>query len=476
MSCFAADLREGTRMPLLSRLRGLFGRKAVSVLAGGVTGIGGWYPLVRDPFPGAWQRNMEINPALASTYYADFACKTLIARDIAKLPIKLVAKDSDDIWNEVNNPAFSPVLRKPNHYQTRNQFWESWILSKLSRGNTYVLKARDNRRVVIALYVLDPRRVQPMIADDGSVFYRLSTDDLNVRAVELMVPATEIIHDRMNCDHWLVGVPPIYASGLAAMQGLNIQMQSVRLFKNNAQPGGILTAPGHIPDDTVERLKADWEQRFSGANIGRLAVLGDGLKFEKMSLTAVEGQMIEQLKWTAENVCSTYHVPPYKIGVGAQPTYNNVQSLNVEYYSQCLQSLLEDAESCLDDGLGLGEQYDLGVEFDIDNLLRMDTASQADAMTKLVGGSILTPNEGRKRFNQKPLEGGDTVYMQQQNYSLEALAKRDAQEDPFGTKAPAPAPAAPPPADPAAAPADETTNAKNLAHELRKSLRLPAAA
>ena len=173
-----------------------------------------------------------------------------------------------------------------------------------------------------------------------------------------------------------------------------------------------------------------------------------------MALTAVEGQMIEQLKWTAENVCSTYHVPPYKIGVGAQPTYNNVQSLNVEYYSQCLQSLLEDAESCLDDGLGLGDQYDLGVEFDIDNLLRMDTASQADATTKLVGGSILTPNEGRKRFNQKPLEGGDTVYMQQQNYSLEALAKRDAQEDPFGTKAPPPAAAAPPPADPAAPPAD----------------------
>ena len=131
------------------------------------------------------------------------------------------------------------MLRKPNHYQTRNQFWESWILSKLSRGNTYVLKARDNRHVVNALYVLDPRRVQPMIADDGSVFYRLSTDDLNVRAVELMVPATEIIHDRMNCDHWLVGVPPIYASGLAAMQGLNIQMQSLRLFQNNSQPGGV---------------------------------------------------------------------------------------------------------------------------------------------------------------------------------------------------------------------------------------------
>jgi phage portal protein BeeE len=40
------------------------------------------------------------------------------------------------------------VLRKPNRFQTRIQFLESWALSKLSRGNTYVLKQRDNRNVV----------------------------------------------------------------------------------------------------------------------------------------------------------------------------------------------------------------------------------------------------------------------------------------------------------------------------------------
>lgn len=425
-------------MGLLAKALRLFG-KTYQVPSNG----GGWYPLVREPFAGAWHRNVEINRDLASSFHADFACKTLIARDIAKLPVRLMAKDSNGIWKEVNNPAFSPVLRKPNRFQTRNQFWEHWILSKLSRGNTYVLKVRDNRRVVIALYVLDPRRVTVLVADDGSVFYRLDNDELNGLPAGVTVPATEIIHDRMNCGHPLVGVPPIFASGLAATQGLNIQRQSARLFENNSLPGGILTAPGHIEDDTAARLKADWEARFSGPNIGRIAVLGDGLKFEKMSLTAVEGQLIEQLKWTAEVVCSTYHVPPYKIGVGAVPSYNNVQSLNVEYYTQCLQSLIEDAEACLDDGLGLGEQYDLGVEFDIDNLLRMDTASLAEATTKLVGGSLLTPNEGRLKFNAPPLEGGDTVYMQQQNYSLAALAKRDAQDNPFapaGLPAPEPEP------------------------------------
>src|SRR5262245_33607176 len=77
-------------------------------------GTGGWVPLIREPFSGAWQRNVEINYDTTSSFHADFACKTLIARDIAKLRVKLAEKDSNDIWSEVINPAFSPVLRRQN--------------------------------------------------------------------------------------------------------------------------------------------------------------------------------------------------------------------------------------------------------------------------------------------------------------------------------------------------------------------------
>jgi HK97 family phage portal protein len=193
-------------------------------------GSGGWYPIIREPWAGAWQRNVSINNDAAQSFHADFACKTLIARDIAKLRVKLAEKDANDIWSETTNPAFSPVLRRPNTYQTRNQFWESWVLSKLSRGNTYVLKERDNRMVVTGLHVLDPTRVQPLVSDDGSVFYRLQSDDL-ANIDEIVVPAREIIHDRFNClFHPLVGTPPIFASGLASMLGLNAQNASALLF------------------------------------------------------------------------------------------------------------------------------------------------------------------------------------------------------------------------------------------------------
>jgi len=409
------------------------GEKALSSLP--VNSDYSW-PIVREPYAGAWQQNVSVNTDSAASFHADFACKTLIARDIAKLRLKLVEKDSNNVWSEVTNPAYSPLLRRPNDYQTHNQFWECWVLSKLSRGNAYVLKQRDNRNVVTALHILDPTRVQPLVGGDGAVFYRLSSDNL-VGTGEVTVPAREIIHDRMNClFHPLVGTPPVFASGLASMLGLNAQQASALLFQNASTPGGILTTPGEISEVEEQRVKEQWENRFSRGNAGRVAILTGGAKYEKIAMTNVEGQMVESLKWSAEVVCSVYHVPPYKVGVGALPSYNNVQALNVEYYSQALQSHIEEIEELLDHALGIGWGEGLGTEFDTDNLLRMDSVTQITAIQQAVGAGVMAPNEGRSKLDLKPVDGGESPYLQQQNYSLAALAKRDAQEDPFKPNTP----------------------------------------
>jgi len=383
----------------------------------------GWHRIL-ESFSGAWQRNVEVSYDSVLSNHADFACRTLIASDIAKLRVKLVQRDSDGIWSEVSNPAYSPVLRKPNRYQNRIQFFEGWVLSKLQRGNTYVLKQRDGRGVVTALYVLDPTLVTPLVTESGDVYYELRADHLAGLKERVVVPAREIIHDRFNCMfHPLVGVSPIFAGGLAAMHGLAIMNDSTVFFQNGAQPGGVLTAPGAIGEDTAKRLKEYWDSNFSGRNAGKVAVLGDGLKYEAMKSKATDAQLIEQLKWSAEVVCSTYHVPPYKIGVGQMPTFNNIQSLNIEYYSQCLQGLIEAIELCLDEGLAMAEG--IGTEFDLDGLLRMDSVTQMDVLEKSKGK--MTVNEQRKRLDLKPVAGGDTVYLQEQDHSLEWLSRRDAQ-------------------------------------------------
>lgn len=419
----------------------------------------GWYTIF-ESFAGAFQQDVKVNLNAVLAYQAVFACITLIASDIAKLRVRLV-EETAGIWNEVKIGKFA-VLAKPNPWQNRIQFFENWITSKLSRGNTYVLKKRNSKGVVEALYILCPDLVQVLISESGDVFYRLGIDYLSDIDDQVIVPASEIIHDRFNClFHPLVGLSPIFACGLAATKGLNIEQNSTKLFGNMSRPSGILTGPGAISNETAARLKTDWEKNYGGANIGRVAVLGDDLKFIPLAMNAVDSEMIEQLQLSAETVCSTFHVPKYKV-VGDPPSYDNIESLEQQYFSQCLQILIESIELCLEEGLEIPDGQ--GAEMDLDGLLRMDTATQIETLSTAVKGTLMAPNEGRRKINLPPLTGGDTAYLQMQNYSLEALAKRDAKDDPFAGAKSGPDPQAANPASP-----EEDVTGKMLVYLHKKS-------
>ena len=308
-------------------------RKALPLRPVSRSGSGWWPIVIREPFTGAWQQNQEIRPDTVLTYSAVFACVTTIATDIAKLGLRFVRQDADGIWTETESPAFSPVLRKPNRYQVRQTFYEQWMVSKLVHGNTYVLKQRDQRGVVVALYVLDPSRVTVLVAPDGAVYYQLHRDDLSqVRPEDgkdrILVPAREIMHDLMvPLFHPLIGVTPIYACGSAALQGLAIQKNSTAFFSKGSMPGGQLLVPGDISDEDAREKVEHWNTSYSGENAGRVALLSRGMKYEPFTVNATDAQLIEQLQWTAEDVCRCYGVPPYLLGIGPPPAHSHLEPL-----------------------------------------------------------------------------------------------------------------------------------------------------
>jgi HK97 family phage portal protein len=211
-----------------------------------------------------------------------------------------------------------------------------------------------------------------------------------------------------------------------------------------SRPSGVLSAPGVISAETANRIKEDWQTNFSGNNVGKTAVLGDGINYLPMTMPAEQAQLIEQLKWTTTDVARCFHVPMFKLG-DPLPHGSSIQAMNLIYWTDCLQVLIESAELCLTEGLGL-TSIGYEVEFDLDGLLRMDTVAQVDVLNKAVAGGWMSPDEARQRQNMAPVAGGATPYMQQQNYSLAALAKRDAQADPFANVKPAANEPPPPPA------------------------------
>jgi HK97 family phage portal protein len=390
--------------------------------------------------PGAFQQNDEFtaednanpDPLLHS---AVFRCLALISGDIAKLPFRTLKLDGA-IWKPLDNSAYSPLLRAPNDFQTFAEFLRCWVLSLLLDGNAYILKGRNRANIVRRLTVLDPGRVTPMVDTNGRVFYQIDNSDYIVQTgtddETIIVPASEIIHDKyLPLEHPLIGAPPLEVARLAANAGRRVLGAQDNLFKDRAVPPGIISVPSGLTDEQITAISDRWQEM---RQTGKAAVVEEGMKFEPLAIKSVDTDALTLLSFTSRDVCVAFGVPAWKVGVEPMPAVaSNAEVSELHYYKTTLQVLIKNIEDLLDVGLALGS--DVGIDADLNELYRMDTKTRYEAIGAAIKAAWLTPNEGRAREMLEPLPGGDALYMQQQNYSLEALAKRDTSADPFGTEA-----------------------------------------
>lgn len=388
-----------------------------------------WLPIINEPYTGAWQKNDELKRTDLTHFHAVFACVSLIATDIGKLRIKTKSLQNG-VWLPTKSRQ-SRLLSKPNNFQTWQQFVENWVHSKLLRGNAYILKERDIFGDVWRLYVLNPDRVKVLVADNGEVFYQINQDKLFNISQTVIVPSSEIIHDRYNClYHPLVGLSPLTACGVSVGLGLAIQSSAKTFFGNNSRPSGVLSVPSDISQEKADKVKAEWQKSYTGVNRGGIAVLGSGAKYESIAISSSDAQALEQLKMSSQTVCSVFHIPTFKVGMGEIKAGQKVSDLNEIYYSDCLQHYIEAIENLLDEHLDL--EKGVACEADLSPLIRMDSTSQIAYLKEGTMSGIFSPNEARATLGLPPVIGGESPLMQQQNYSLSALAKRDNSDNPFG--------------------------------------------
>jgi phage portal protein BeeE len=61
------------------------------------------------------------------------------------------------------------------------------------------------------------------------------------------------------------------------------------------------------------------------------------------------------------------------------------------------------------------------IDFNVEGLLRADSQGRAEYLQKMVGGPIMTPNEGRAREGLPPVPGGDDLIAQSNMMPLDRL-------------------------------------------------------
>jgi HK97 family phage portal protein len=411
-------------------------------------GVSWWWPPGgngdRGP-SGAWQMGLNAGAMPATelvAFSAVYACTSIISGDIAKLPMQVYRVDMQSGARTLQRrDYYAQLMQAPNEYQTAADFMQLYVLSTLLQGNGYAFTRRNARGEISEMHVLDPGTTRPHVEpESGAVFYRCGENRLAGITAGAIVPERFMIHHRLPLlpGFPLVGVTPIFAAAASSAVGLHILRNSQSFFGNASRPAGVLTAPGKISKDTADRLKEDWDNNYSGQRYGKTAVLPDGLKWEPLTITAQDAQLIEQLRWSVEDVGRVFRVPPFMLGDTTKTSYRNSEQLARAYLSGCLSYHIEALEQRFARAFEFPANYEL--KFDLSTLLRAEIDVRYAAYQQALSSAWATINEVRAQEGLAPVEGGDEPHIQIQYVPLSASGK-----------APAPGGAAPGPLEPSPA-------------------------
>jgi HK97 family phage portal protein len=238
------------------------------------------------------------------------------------------------------------------------------------RGEAFAFAIRNNRGEIAELHLM--RIGTPMIAEDGSIFYSLSGNEILMRRIELSVPvpARDVLHVRLHTPrHPLKGESPILSAALDLMMSGAALSQQVQFYLNQARPSFLLETDLVMKREQAQELREWWESQTTGDNIGRTPILTHGLKANPIETNAVDAQLAEMLKMSDQNIALTLRVPLQILGLGGQ-TYSSTELLMQSWIASGLGFTLNHIEEAFGQLFGLKGVPDEYLELDTRALLR----------------------------------------------------------------------------------------------------------
>jgi phage portal protein BeeE len=160
--------------------------------------------------------------------------------------------------------------------------------------------------------------------------------------------------------------------------------------------------------------------------------LGNGLKFQSMSLSSQDSQIIEAFGMTVESISRVFRVPLQLINSMTGATFNNAEATMRWFLASGMGFLLENIELELSKLFGL--PFNERLNFDTVALLRSDWKTQIETLGEGVLKGIYSPDEARAKVGLGPVPNGAGAEprVQQQVVPLSAW------EQTLSTPAPAP--------------------------------------
>lgn len=333
----------------------------------------------------------------------------LVAGTIGMLPVNLIETLPDGTKRKATDHPVQKLLRvRTNKWQLPGQFKSYMQGRALMHGNAYAYKV-PGLRGVQALVPMDPTRVKVSLTDDFDITYEWHRKDGGLKKFK----RDEVLHLRA----------PWSSDGICGDGLLNLASEALglaqaadtaasRLMRNGSYVGGALTHPKNMSAEAQARLRAQFEDRYSGPeNAGRWMVLEEDMKAQPFGMTGRDAEGLGNRRYQAEEISRLTDVPRPLLMFDETSWGSGIEQLGLFFVTYCLLPWFVQWEEAIGAALLTDdERARYSVKFNEAALLRGSLKDQAEFLSKAIGGpgqgGFFLPDEARDKFDMNPLENG----------------------------------------------------------------------
>ena len=361
---------------------------------------------------GGTQAGARVDPESSLSLSVVHACISLIAGSAAMLPAKTYRRLPNGGKEEArDHPHWRLLRHRPNEYQTAFEWDFQQTMCLLMRGNSYDEKIAGPAGVTSQLWPIHPLHLNVDWLDRKSgrqkVYDVSSAHDGRPRVLR----ADEVKHDLIMSLDGLKGLSPLGLAREGIGLGFAMQTYGSRFFGSGSRPAGVLSTEQDIRAEKRQEIAQAWNAAHAGLlNSNKIAVLGNGLKFQPMSVPPEDAQFLESRKFQVADIARFYGVPLWLIQQTESQTSwgSGIEQMGIAFVTYTLGKWLCLKEASLNAHV-VRQPNTYFIEYDVDALLRGDLKSRFLAYQAAVNSNNpwLSVNEIRARENLNPIEGGD---------------------------------------------------------------------
>jgi len=349
-----------------------------------------------------------VNEDTAMRYAAVYTAVRILSEVIGMLPCHLMRSTGDgNSEKATDHPLFHVLHRLPNPWQTSFEFWRHLMVCLLLRGNFFGYITRDGNGRAREIIPIHPDRVAIKMSSDYELQYVYTPKD----KPPIPLKRGEMLHIRAVGSDGILGMSPVTQAREAIGLGIQIEKSTAKMYANGARLGIILTHPEIVEEEVANRIARSFDQANAGAdNHHKTVLLEEGIKVEKIGMTAEDAQFLEMRKYQRGEVLALFGVPPHMAGDTEKTTSwgSGIEQQTIGFVTFTIMPWLVNIEQALyRDVLTEKERKEYYPSFNSDAIIRGDIKSRYEAHKIGIETGFLNPNEVRAMEKRNTVAGLD---------------------------------------------------------------------